>query len=109
MAAFSTCGHIAEVTLKAGEAGEKLILDLGAGGREVHDASAREIVEGPEGGYRKDGAGFTGEISAGRGGLEAGFVIKQDLALPIVRLDAEDGIGKEQDGNFGSGSFAVWA
>jgi len=88
---------------------EGLIFDLGAGSGEVHHSSSREAVKGPEGRYGEDGAGFAGEISASRGGREAGLVVEQDLALPIVRLNAEDGIGKEQDGNFGSGSFAVWA
>jgi len=94
---------------EAGQGREELVFDLGAGGREVHHPRAREAVQGPEDGYGKDGGGFAGEVSAGGGGWEAGLIIKQDLALPIVGLDAEDGIGKEQDRDFWSGSFAVWA
>jgi hypothetical protein len=52
---------------------------------------------------------FSGEVCAGRSGLKSCFVIEQDLTLPIVRLDAQEAIGKEQDGDFGSGSFAVCA
>jgi hypothetical protein len=94
---------------EAAQGSKELIFDLGAGSRKVHKAAARVVVQRPQSADWKNYRCFTGEIGAGRGRLEAGFVIKQDLALPIVGLDAEDGIDKEQDGNFGSGNFAVWA
>jgi hypothetical protein len=55
--------------------------------------------------WKKD-RGFAGEIGAGGGGREPGLVVEEDFALPGVRLDAEDGIGKEEDRDF---SLPFWA
>ena len=49
-----------------------------------------ETVQGPEGADRKKDACFAGEIGASGGGGEAGLVVEQYFALPIIRLDAEE-------------------
>jgi len=77
-----------------------LVLHLLAGSGQIHQASTGEAVERPESSDREDGGSLSGEIGAGRGRWETGFVVKKNLALPIVRLNPEDRIGKEQDWNW---------
>jgi hypothetical protein len=52
-------------------------------------------VEGPQSADWKKHASFTGVVGTGGGGRETGLVVKEDLALPIVRLNPENRVGKE--------------
>ena len=84
---------------EAAQGSEKLILNLGAGCREVHQASARVTVQGPQRCNRKDRRSLSGEIGASGSCRITGLVVEEDLTLPIVGLNAENRISEEQDGN----------
>jgi len=79
---------------------EKLVFNLGAGCRKIHQPSARVTVEGPESCDREDRGCLPGEIRTSGRGLLAGLVIEENMTLPIVGPNAEDRLGKEQNGNF---------
>ena len=53
-----------------------------------------KIVEGPKGSDREDGWSLSGDIGARGRGLKTGFVVKENLHCPIVRVDTENAVGE---------------
>ena len=88
------------VTTCIGSMKQRMVLNLGAGRRKIHQASLREAVKGPESGYTEDSGSSPGEIGAIRSGRITDLVVKQNLTLPVVGSDTENRIGEEQDRNF---------
>src|SRR6266567_6062095 len=82
---------------EAVQGSKELIFNLGAGCREIHQASARVIVQRPESSDRKDRGSLPCQAGASGRGLLTGLVMKENLTLPIVGLNPENRIGKEQD------------
>lgn len=56
-------------------------------------------MEGPESCDWEDSGSLAGEVGARGRGLITGLVVEQNMTLPIVRPNAEDRLGEEQDGN----------
>jgi hypothetical protein len=54
------------------------------------DTLDREAVQGPESSDREDCGSLPGEIGASGRDFVPSLVVKENLALPVVRLNAED-------------------
>ena len=81
-----------------------MVFNLSAGCREIHQASVRKTVQGPESSDRKDRGSFPGEVGASGRGLLAGLIVKENMTLPIVgrmpRIDSANrrmGMGRFED------------
>jgi hypothetical protein len=72
---------------EAFQGSEKLVFNLGAGCRKIHQPSARVTVEGPESCDREDRGCLPGEIRTSGRGLLAGLVIEENMTLPIRRAE----------------------
>jgi hypothetical protein len=83
---------------EAVEATEKLVFNLVTSRRNIHEASPGKVVQGPQSCDWENGGSLSGKACASGGRLIPGFVVQENLALPVVEgFNAEDRICENQD------------
>ena len=104
--AAGRCAHLAFQPLPAPkepigskplETGKELVSHLEPGGAHVHQARPREIGQRPQSADQENNAGFPRVVGAGGCNWLAGFVTKQDPALPVVKVGEPEAVGELQN------------